>query len=243
MNMQAFTVLKNDSTVTATYPASCSATPILLMTPVYTTAVGATDYVAKADSESCTISSKNVAADYHVNVLAVDSGAGSFGTLKFIAGIQTKIKPEIKIDITNGHLNSRNPVTIISANWKGSGNLGGIDTVDDASKTEISVVSINSASDYQVSYISADIGIGTQGGQVLQTGIANKTGGGTLRVYFTQKFSEIPTVFLTPWWNDQGAAVGSVETLLADETTIDYFELTSGNTATNYYVNWMALGS
>jgi hypothetical protein len=244
MALQILTIIKSDNTATATFPQKFANSPVVLVTPVYTEPVRVVDYLTSVTSADCIIRSSNAAANYMVNILAADAGAGLFGTLKFIAGIHSKAIQEIDIDIRKGKLSSPDPVTIISANWaSGEGDLGSPDFLNDSAASEISVESPNMSADYQISYISADIGIGEQDGKVMQTGIANKTGLGTLRVYFSQQFSTVPTVFLTPWWHHGGDRLGSVETVLAQHTTVDYFEFSSQNAAANYFVNWMALES
>jgi hypothetical protein len=74
----------------------------------------------------------------------------------------------------------------------------------------------------------------------VEWGKVHKPNDGGYEVKFKREFAEPPTVLLTPYWEGQGAQVGNFETL--DKVTHEGFKATSGNSAENYYVSWVAIG-
>ena len=66
----------------------------------------------------------------------------------------------------------------------------------------------------------------------------NKTGG-TVVVPFKVPFAAPPIVLLTPYWKGQNSAVGSVPTVTEVSTTS--VTISSGNQASNYFVNVLAV--
>jgi hypothetical protein len=74
----------------------------------------------------------------------------------------------------------------------------------------------------------------------VEWGIHHKPKEGEYTVRFEKGFSERPAVLLTPYWHDQGAEVGRIETLVhVDEKE---FRGVSANAAENYFVMWLAIG-
>jgi hypothetical protein len=53
-------------------------------------------------------------------------------------------------------------------------------------------------------------------------------------------FDHTPAVLVTPFWRGQGESVGSIETVLTTNLT-DECKITSGNEASNYWVNILAI--
>lgn len=236
MNFQAFSRKKTAADLTFNFTPAFTSTPVVLLTPYWkaqNAAVGYVPTLTAINNLEGKVTSDNSADNYFVNVLAIDAGKGTFGGLPAIAG--TKIKTSSAVEIELGSpLTSLDPVTLLSSLWIGA--VGYIDTLDDNAASEIHVVSNNSAPDgYFTQYLCTDRGLDPD----VQVGSVNKTGGGMLRVYFPNSWSSPPLVFLSPWWNDQNAGVGYIETV--SNVTADYFELVSGNAAPNYFVNWMAV--
>ena len=75
--------------------------------------------------------------------------------------------------------------------------------------------------------------------QVIQAGTALKAGTGIVTINFPTPFSQIPVVVVSPFWQNQGSAVGAIETI--DTVSLESFSVASGNAASNYYVNWIAI--
>src|SRR6201999_726655 len=120
-------------------------------------------------------------------------------------------------------LSSPDPAVLLTPFWQGSTKqVGSMETLDAAAASEIIIVSGNMATNnYLVNYLAIDLGITTMdNGNRLVSGIANKTGGGKLRVYFPTPLNN-PIVFISPWWNLQNTGVGYVETLVT--VTPEYF--------------------
>lgn len=59
-------------------------------------------------------------------------------------------------------------------------------------------------------------------------------------VNFPTPFEHVPAVLVTPFWRGQGESVGSIETVLTTNLT-DECKITSGNEASNYWVNVLAI--
>lgn len=239
MSVQALQVNKTVSTIQITFATAFSEPPIVLLAPVYGSPVGNVETVTNVTATGCTIVSGNMAANYMVNVLAVDPSIGSFGALPLQAGKLNKTGTTVKGESPSALFSSADPVTLLTANWVGSTNgVGYLDTLDDDTATEFTVTSGNMASNYFTNFLRADPGVGTAGGKTLQAGIANKVGGGQLRVYFAAPFEAPPVVVISPWWNDANAGVGRIDTVV--EVTRDYFVIDSGNSAPNYFTSWIA---
>jgi hypothetical protein len=228
-----------------TFAQAYAAPPVVLLTPYWkgsNSQVGGILTVTDITTAGCTLTSINAAANFYVNVLAIDSNVSQIGSLKANSGSPAKTLNVLKIDF-NPVLSSPDPVVLLTSFWKGSAqSVGYIDTLDDSAASECSVMSSNqAATNYFTNFVAMDPGItATDNKQTLQNGIANKLGQ-TQRVYFTQPFSSPPIVMLSPWWNDANAQVGSIETLT--NVTNYYFEFTSKNMAANYFVNWVAVGN
>jgi len=60
-------------------------------------------------------------------------------------------------------------------------------------------------------------------------------------VNFPTPFEQAPAVLVTPFWKGEGKSVGSIETVLTPVTTASC-KISSGNQASNYWVNILAIG-
>lgn len=244
MSLQVQTLPKiNDRPVNVVFNTPFSEPPVVILTPFWENsngAVGGIPTVTSITNTGCTIVSNNHAtADYFVNVLAIDMSTQKIDALMVAVGSVLKENVTVKVAYPN-QFQSVNPVTLLTSFWNGStGPVGNIDTLDQSSNKASTIVSNNKASNYFTNYVTIDLGSGNQGGTAFETGIVNKTGGGKQRVYFSQPFDVEPTVMLSPWWKDNNAQVGRIETVT--KVTTDYFEYTSGNVASNYFVHWMAV--
>ncbi len=238
-------ILKNEKSITVTFPTPFKQTPVVIVSGIYHEGLGHQEGVSKITKSECRITSGNIAGNYWVNVLAIQPGLSSFGKLQMIAGKKLKTETEVTVNLQRER-NSTNPVTMLTPLWLHSNQgVGNIDTLDDSFASGFTVYSGNKASEnYYTQYLDSNIGIGhDSNNNIMQTGIANKTRSGPLRVYFTEPFSSSPTVFLSPWWNEANAEVENVDAVAVNEVTKDYFVLTSNNQASNYYTNWIAYGS
>jgi hypothetical protein len=242
MSVQALQVNKTGTTIQLTFATAFSQPPTVIVSPAYSSPVGNVETVTAISTTGCTIVSGNMAADYIVNVLAVDTSTTAFGSLPMQAGMLNKTSQTVTGESTGGRFSSSDPVTLLTSYWQGStGGVGFLDTLDDSAATEFSVISGNMAANYYTNFLRANPGVGSESGKTLQAGIANKTGSGELRVYFATPFAAPPVVVLSPWWNDANAGVGRIDTVT--QVTRDYFVVNSGNAAPNYFTSWMAFGS
>lgn len=74
---------------------------------------------------------------------------------------------------------------------------------------------------------------------VIDSGSALKNRTGALRIRFNRRFSRVPTVVVSPFWQGQNAQVAFVDTI-TDVTTTG-FTVVSDNAANNFYINWIAV--
>jgi hypothetical protein len=245
MQLQTIKALKTTDSITVTFPAAFNNVPTVIVSSFWSgssSPVGVSETVTAVSTTQCVITSGNAASNYYVSVLAVDSGQASFGALPIVAGNKAKTTDIAEINFPSGALSSPDPVIMLTPFWLNStSGVGAVDTLDNSAASECTVASGNQASaGYFTAYVAANVGSGTVNGRTLISGIANKSAGGPLRVYFPQAFKSAPDVVISPWWNDQNAGVGAIDTVT--NVTPTYFELTSHNAAQNYFVNWMAVG-
>ena len=238
---------KTAQTLTVNFtPGLFSDPPIVIVSPHNSTGVNYQEVVKTVTASQCVVVSKNMSPEYKVNILAITSGPITFGDATIISGKQLKTADEISVNILNPGLTSPDPVVLLTPFWSESATagLGSVDTVDDSAASEFSIYSANKAPQgYYTQYLVMNIGIYTHAGKKIHNGILNKNSSGELRVYFTEPFTEIPTIFLTPWYNDQNLAVGNLEASVINKITIHYFVLSSGNHSPHYFCNWLAYGS
>jgi hypothetical protein len=79
------------------------------------------------------------------------------------------------------------------------------------------------------------------GNTLIQSGSYQKSATGQYTVDFSQSYASSPVVVLTPFWNGQNSNVGYVETL--DTISSSGFTASSSNYASNYFVEWIAIGA
>lgn len=77
------------------------------------------------------------------------------------------------------------------------------------------------------------------GDMLVQFGCTNKDQA-ECRLDLPRRFNSRPVVLVSPYWVGAGSNVGNAETV--DTISDDRFTLYSGNAASNYNVNWIALG-
>lgn len=75
---------------------------------------------------------------------------------------------------------------------------------------------------------------------VVQYGTKGKFQQGSVEVTFQKPFNSTPVVILTPNWENNYSA-SYVETVT--HANNEGFVITSSNGATNYFVNWIAIGT
>jgi hypothetical protein len=77
--------------------------------------------------------------------------------------------------------------------------------------------------------------------QIIEVGSAPKDSD-IITINFQSLFTEIPTVCISPYWENQSGSVPNVPTIIA--ITNESFTVSSANAAAgNYFVNWIAIGS
>jgi hypothetical protein len=235
-----------DGTIKVTFATPYSTPPVVIVTPYWKDSpspIREVITVTDITTTDCTIISENASPTFFLNVLSVDENVSQIDQLKADAGFVQKTTTKLTINFGTC-LSSPDPVILVTPFWKGSKqSVGRIDTIDDSSASECSIISGNlSPTNYFTNYVAMDLGAATiNTSQTLQNGIVNKIGRGTQRVYFSKPFKTAPTVMLSPWWNDANDTVGSIETLTSVSNY--YFEFTSENVSQNYFVNWVAVGN
>ncbi|MFK7786558.1 MAG: hypothetical protein AB8B56_15665 [Crocinitomicaceae bacterium] len=216
--------------------------PVVILTPYWEGSgshVGSIPTVTEITKTGCKIVSRNAATNYFVNVLSASSGDTKLIDAHAQAGSVQKTGPSVGFEY-RPPFNTSDPVTLLTSFWNGStGPVGNIDTLDDSGASEAKVVSGNSAVNYFTNYLTLEPGMRYGDDLRVDANIVNKTASGKLRVYFLERFDTPPTVSLSPWWDDANSGVGSIETLT--KVTNEYFELVSGNAASNYFVSWVAV--
>lgn len=241
------TLRKTGQSLEVTFTTAFKEPPVVIVTPFYRnkSAVQHQEIISEITGEGCTITSPNMAPDYAVGILAMPAATEDMRNgLRIVSGSQPKKEKEIIVEYPAAIFEgTQAPVVMISAYWKdGTQAVTDVDTVDLSDKKKCSIISSNlmSTGDYKMQYICSDRGFREGGSSVWNSGIANKTSGGPLRVYFAKAFTVPPTVVLTPWWNAANRSVGGVETVI--DVTNDYFVLSSANGDPGYFVNWTAYG-
>lgn len=207
--------------------------------------VGSIVTVTDITIAGCTIIDQNHGNDYYINVLAIEQGTGQFGvgSTQIIAGQKPKEERFLNIPFDPA-FESNSPIVLLSPFWNGSTQpIGSIETLDFDSGSKAVVVSNNMLPDYYVNYMAIDRGLDED---CMQAGTVNKTGGGLQRVYFPKPFPKSangepvqPIVLLTPWYDQKNIHTGHIETLVY--STHEYFEYTSSNAQTDFYVSWVAI--
>ena len=216
--------------------------PVVLATPVWldqTSQVQSIETVVQGSVSrtGCKVVSANTAREnYYVNVIAIDSDVTEYGALAFTEGAVPKTETQEDIEFSNS-LTNPDPVIILTPAW--SEQVGFVETQTSSAASETSISSANKApSGYYVQYAAADRGRASGPSGILETGSVNK-GQYRVRVYFSSPFKMLPVVVVSPWWDKQPNGVRYIETIV--KITRNYFEVVSGNTGENYFVNWMAL--
>jgi hypothetical protein len=87
---------------------------------------------------------------------------------------------------------------------------------------------------------STEVYVSQTGTTLIQAGSYQKSTTGGYNVTFPRMFSSPPVVVVTPFWNGQSAEVGSWETI--DTISNQGFRGFSRNVASNYFVEWVAIG-
>ncbi|HEY3770933.1 MAG TPA: hypothetical protein VGN44_19825 [Candidatus Angelobacter sp.] len=232
MAYQTFQLNKTGPTLNVTFNPPFAKPPVVIVTSSLMggTRMDSVETVTAISTTGATIVSGNQASNYFVNVLAIDVDSQSVNGLPVIAGSAPKTGNNLNIQMSQPPLPS---VNLVSPFWQGSnGGVGGVETVIAETSSGTTVTSGNmAASNYFAEYVNAALNV-TAG---VQAGIVNKQGT-VQRVYFTRQWLTPPYVFVSPWYT---SGVGNVEFITA--VTDTYFEVTSGNHASNYFVSWMAV--
>ena len=231
MAYQTFQLNKTGSTVNVTFNPPFAKPPVVIVTSSLMggTRMDGVETVTAISTTGATIVSGNSASNYFVNVLAIDVDDQTMNGLPVIAGSAQKTGSNLTIQMALPPLPS---VNMVSPFWQGSNNgVGSVETVTGETSAGITVTSGNSGSNYFAEYLN----VATSDSAGMQTGIVNKQGT-VQRVYFTRQWLNPPYVFVSPWFT---SGVGNVEFITA--VTDSYFEVTSGNHASNYFVSWIAV--
>ena len=148
------------------------------------------------------------------------------------------------------------PIVIVTPEWRGSSrNVGHAETIDTIADDHFYVASDNTAnSGYLVNWIAIGNADGRSGmprsirsdDMLVQLGRFVKATAGPRTVRFrflypTAPGMRSPSIQLSPHWNRQHRGVGAEETITRSGGAM--FTSDSGNSARNYSVNWLAIGS
>lgn len=232
----AFNHKKDATDLTIGFNAFAS-NPIVLITPCFSRENGYVETVTEVDVNSATTTSSSKGNGYSVNVMVIASNCKSFGNLDMQVGNAPKTAKEFTIKLDPA-LGTQFPTVLLTPRYSKA--VGHVEGVKLKSANSITIASENVyAKDYTVQYAAIERGIGTEGGQTLQTGIVNHTENGLQRVFFSAPYVEIPTVILTPWYDNK---VTDMHRATITSTTMEYFEFTTGSSASNYYIEWAAFG-
>ncbi len=77
--------------------------------------------------------------------------------------------------------------------------------------------------------------------QLIQSGSALKVSQGNLTINFPTSFSNIPIVVVSSYWINRSMSVSHIETIVSINNS--GFVVSSDNAASDYYVNWIAIGN
>jgi hypothetical protein len=232
MAYQTFQLNKTGATLNVNFNPPFAKPPVVIVTSsmMGATRMDAVETVTAISPNGATIVSGNQGSNYFVNVLAIDVDSQSVNGLPVIAGSAPKTGANVSIQMAQPPLPS---VNMVSPFWQGSNNgVGNIETVTGETSAGITVTSGNAAAS---NYFAEYLNVATSDSAGVQTGIVNKQGT-VQRVYFTRQWLNPPYVFVSPWYT---SGVGNVEFITA--VTDSYFEVTSGNHASNYFVSWIAV--
>jgi hypothetical protein len=249
MSIDIVQAQRTSNPIKVTFPAPVEQPPVVLVTPFWKgqgEPVSSIETVTEVTVNDCKISSANQASNYWVNILVIDANETSIGTLGMYAGVHEKVQAGMSTINFPARLKSNDPVALLAPKWTSP--VGYSEYVVTSAASEIQTYSKNSAPGgaYSIEYLATDRGASAfqkpffKYSQI-ETGTYNKTGSGTYRIYFQSPFSVPPVVFLTPWWDGTQSILSSIETV--GNVTKEYFEAISGNSGSNYFVNWMAFGN
>lgn len=245
---QVYSVQKTSAgTLNHEWDTPFSETPTVLVTAYwknypysYTQSAETIVYVDKYRIE--VYSNRADAQNYHVNILAIEQGTTKLCNLKIAAGTTVDPKEETRYDIDfESDLSFHKPPVLLSPLWsKHYGDNNYIETVDYTSRSAATILSAHNGTDFYVNYMGIDRGIsGDKTGKV-EVGTFQKRVTGICRVYFeSQMTHHLPTIFISPWFDEQNAAIGYIPVITKVER--DYFEFYSYDNATNLNFNWVAI--
>lgn len=230
----------NPGSLTISFGNSFPEPPIVILTPFWNgsnSEVGSIPTISEITNDNCTIVSQNSASNYFLNVMVIERQTSEIGGIQAWVGQALKNGQSLELIFDSPVFKSLDPIVLLTSFWQGEHAIvGNIETLDDTARSEAKVVSNNQASNYFVNYLAMDRGF-VPG--LFEANTVNKTAQGTVRVYFANDFSDPPIVILSSWWNDANSQVGHIETVT--KVTAQYFEFTSQNAASNYFVNWVAM--
>ncbi len=242
MNLQSKILTKNEKgELDFSFDTAFSETPAVILTPCSSKEIGHVTSLKAVSNTGGTLYSDS--HNYQIYMIACDQGHDVIGDVNALAGSVPKSEKSVTISLEAGDLSSPAPAILITTCSGGS--VKHVDTVDDSAASECSVISDNTK-DIAINYLAMDIGSGQdESNNMVQSGIYNKTGSGTARVYFSSAFTNPPCVVISPWWDDANDSVGHIDTVT--KVTKDYFEFSSDNSTSKsaypFCVNWLAVGT
>lgn len=161
-----------------------------------------------------------------------------------------KRKTETVCNIAFSRRFSTPPWVVVTPAWEYAGReVGHAETIGQVTRTGVRLYSSNAAASYFVSWIAVGYRRGGSDENVnfLQVGDLIIEMGKTRKqsVSVTPRllagFAQPPCVQVSPFWDGQRSGVGHAETI--GRVASESFDVLSDNSATNYFVSWLAVGT
>ncbi len=234
--------------------------PVVLISPFWENVhsnVGHAETLSRIESDHFILTSNNGHPSYFVNWMAVGTRSGvetpflsaiAIDDLILQFGSQIKSEPvEHTYGYSAQYATEVTPFVVVSPYWRGSAHgVGHEETLSYVNDTAFSVYQHNWGDDFFVQYLAAGAvsAIAHSVGRfqideetVMHIGRVNKVAE-TARVSFSRSFDSPPVILINAEWSND--RVGRAETI--KNIDADSFTVVSGNAASNYFVNWIAIG-
>ena len=161
-----------------------------------------------------------------------------------------KRKPDVVCSIPFSRRFSTPPWVVVTPAWEYAGReVGHAETIGQVTRTGFRLYSSNAAANYFVSWIAVGY---RRGGSdenvnfvqvddlVIEMGKTHKQSV-SITPRLLAGFAQPPCVQVSPFWDGQRSGVGHAETL--GRVGTDSFDVLSDNSASNYFVSWLAVGT
>ena len=161
-----------------------------------------------------------------------------------------KRKTDIVCNIAFSQRFSTPPWVVVTPAWENAGReVGHAETIGRVTQTGVRLYSSNAASNYFVSWIAVgyrrggtdeNVNYVQVGDLVIEMGKTRKQSV-SVTPRLLAGFVQPPCVQVSPFWDGQRSGVGHAETI--GRVARDSFDVLSDNSAPNYFVSWLAVGT